>query len=581
MKKFAFTTISLIFCNMTAIYSQYEYVNELVVSEGIHNYSIPYIISPSEPTKAVTITNNAIVSYGHSYSTILKDGFTVKDLEHGSFRVSAPYGVKYWEARFNEKILEPINGFENYPAMWEAHSLSGDSYLLYGLMMPIDAYTAMYEATSNIKYIDFALQLTNNVLSTANEISAASELINSSEVYGEFIGWDNSRDNSKFTIVPLDESIFFRYVVKMLRIIKNTPDLYDDSNYSDQYDSILTFVQKNIWDKWFTVMNSNDSTIGWNGNVFYRERTHMTSHWAYIALDLYILTDDTKYQEVYDNINTAGLARTNYTNSSLRDQNKHLDIDGNYYSWYRASWDAATMGITIQDVEHGNHVVSYIVEAYDQGIHWGEDDIIGLSLLLKDIIWGAHPNNIPHDFLDQYWMDENDDGKQDIDLFDSYHTKRMAGTGKNQNDGWVKLGRYNLDIQYLLQSKSQSGTIQNNAQFFANMALNIKILSEFSSLKSTEQENNLQGETEIFNQEITDIRIYPNPNSGVFKVKLNMDFDGVKLLSIFDITGKIIYETFDLESSSVEIDLSNIPKGIYLLKAIKDQTTFSRKIIID
>jgi hypothetical protein len=50
--------------------------------------------------------------------------------------------------------------------------------------------------------------------------------------------------------------------------------------YAARYLAILTFTERNIWDKWYSRGQTN----------IYRIRTHMSSHWAYIALNLERLT---------------------------------------------------------------------------------------------------------------------------------------------------------------------------------------------------------------------------------------------------------------------------------------------------
>lgn len=72
------------------------------------------------------------------------------------------------------------------------------------------------------------------------------------------------------------------------------------------------------------------------------------------------------------------------------------------------------------------------------------------------------------------------------------------------------------------------------------------------------------------------ILIYPNPTTGI----INFDFTDIEVqkISISDITGKIIMEK-PIVNQQKNIDLSNFPKGIYLIKLQTEKEVFTTKII--
>ncbi|MBN2521259.1 MAG: T9SS type A sorting domain-containing protein [Bacteroidales bacterium] len=73
------------------------------------------------------------------------------------------------------------------------------------------------------------------------------------------------------------------------------------------------------------------------------------------------------------------------------------------------------------------------------------------------------------------------------------------------------------------------------------------------------------------------ISIYPNPNNGILNISIS---DNKEIsLSIFDITGKAVSNYFMTEKNN-EIDLTDLPSGIYLLKISDDDYTETRKIIL-
>ncbi len=66
------------------------------------------------------------------------------------------------------------------------------------------------------------------------------------------------------------------------------------------------------------------------------------------------------------------------------------------------------------------------------------------------------------------------------------------------------------------------------------------------------------------------INIYPNPTSGLIAIEAKE----IESIEIIDLHGKQIYT-----GKETEIDLSNNPKGMYIIKIITDKQTITRKLI--
>lgn len=75
-------------------------------------------------------------------------------------------------------------------------------------------------------------------------------------------------------------------------------------------------------------------------------------------------------------------------------------------------------------------------------------------------------------------------------------------------------------------------------------------------------------ETDIF--EIEDVIVYPNPVQHTFYINLEKEFKG----ELFDITGKYL-----MDVNTKEVDISNLNRGIYLLKITSGGRDFTKKII--
>ena len=178
----------------------------------------------------------------------------------------------------------------------------------------------------------------------------------------------------------------------------------------------------------------------------YRGVAHITAHFGYIALNLAHLTADAarraRYMEVFDNINHS---LPNYPGSSMRAQLiPHPTVPGAVFWdpwWGRFSRPGG-------DVSHAGGVVSFIVEAEELSEEWTRDDIDRLIATLNGAIWPAsrlHP------------------------------AQHVDGTGSGiwgLNDGWIKLGRYSVTVQKLLEESQSSRGLQQ----WGNAALNARYL---------------------------------------------------------------------------------------------------------
>ncbi len=330
--------------------------------------------------------------------------------------------VEQWERRFLD-TWEREHQRDFLP--W---SQSTDSADFYNLAYGIDANTAMYRATRRTTYLDRALLYVHNLVGSAR----VSRSLPGSQFQDGYRGWASSGQE-----VALYESYCWRYVTRLLRIIRQTPELYDDAAYRSQYEPLLAFSEKHIFEKWF-VRGAND--------YLYRERTHMAAHWAFIAMDLSLMTTDPKkkarYQAVFDNIHQ-GLP--NFP-GSLRSQLGPHPLRPEAWFWSDVWGSHEQPG---QDVAHANGMLAFIVEAHDAGLTWTDDDVRRFVATLDTVVWPRR-------------------GK---------YAEYVDGSGKGDgwfNDGLMKLGRYDAGLQRRLEQH----TVGQNTQFFANGALNARILSE-------------------------------------------------------------------------------------------------------
>jgi hypothetical protein len=81
-----------------------------------------------------------------------------------------------------------------------------------------------------------------------------------------------------------------------------------------------------------------------------------------------------------------------------------------------------------------------------------------------------------------------------------------------------------------------------------------------------------------------DLKVYPNPNNGIF----TLECEGLKInqisLSVFDLTGRVVYEKLYHPASSrlsETIQLPGLPKGSYFIRVTEGSTVSRKKIIVE
>ncbi|MBO3737688.1 hypothetical protein [Actinoplanes flavus] len=342
--------------------------------------------------------------------------------------------VSHWENRYLQTW-----DFERTEAL--PASRSADSWEHYTLSYAVDANTAVFRATGRTRYLDRALEYLNGVVDTAR----ASKSLPTSQYRDGYLGWVSNRKDLQPTgvEVSLYESYFWRHATTTLRIMRQTPAVYDDLGYRARYEKLLAFAETHVFDKWHS-RGANDT--------IYRSRTHMASHWATIALNLAAITEDParrdRYRKVVDDIDRK---LPNYP-TGLRGQLQPHPVDASAYFWNDEWGSTRRPG---QDVSHANGVMSYVVEAEGQGDFWTAADMTRFGNLLTKVIWP---------------------GERRYAAF-------VDGSGNDNgwfSDGLVKLGRYDPAVQQRLERHEVV-----NGQFAANMALNAMLLQQAPSAESS------------------------------------------------------------------------------------------------
>ena len=72
--------------------------------------------------------------------------------------------------------------------------------------------------------------------------------------------------------------------------------------------------------------------------------------------------------------------------------------------------------------------------------------------------------------------------------------------------------------------------------------------------------------------------VYPNPNNGKFKFKLNAVNNNEKIVSIYNVEGALIFRINE-QSNDLNIDISDFKSGLYFITINSDEKIFNAKVI--
>ena len=86
----------------------------------------------------------------------------------------------------------------------------------------------------------------------------------------------------------------------------------------------------------------------------------------------------------------------------------------------------------------------------------------------------------------------------------------------------------------------------------------------------------------VENNYSTQLVVKPNPRNGLITVYFNVEKNQIESLEIFDALSNRIYSDskIELTADGKQIDLSNYPEGIYLIRVKQAQKQFTKRIII-
>lgn len=94
----------------------------------------------------------------------------------------------------------------------------------------------------------------------------------------------------------------------------------------------------------------------------------------------------------------------------------------------------------------------------------------------------------------------------------------------------------------------------------------------------------MKGEKEMQNSDSPqgEVRIYPNPTTGVFRLMTSNLWNGAVKIQIFDASGRLVLlnKTFEKSTNEIELNAGNLKEGIYFVEVTTDSEKYRSKIAI-
>lgn len=157
----------------------------------------------------------------------------------------------------------------------------------------------------------------------------------------------------------------------------------------------------------------------------------------------------------------------------------------------------------------------------------------------------------------------------------------IAGNSIRLKSGFtVKNGAY-LNAKIDESLTCSAGTFGLKSTNAPDEAISSRFIYERNILsKSDLIRNNIAGaRLDVSNSDIDGFYIYPNPSNGILYLEFAKDIPNS--IEIIDVSGKLVYSINQYVENTIQLDLSNNTKGIYIIKFMFDKEVVTRKLILN
>jgi Leucine-rich repeat (LRR) protein len=291
-----------------------------------------------------------------------------------------------------------------------------------------------------------------------------------------------------------------------------------------------------------------------------------------------------RYFECNDNLLTALDVSANINLVYLKCSNNSIEELNLSSNTSLTSLNCYKNALTTLDIRNGNNTNITSISGLNNS---------GLSCVSVDNVTYSETNWID-DFdpgvsfsLDCSGIPENDTitntsfNSGDTLCFGAYQTITVGGDGNLvsfNKDSWINLIAGTsitfLPRVHIYEGSYLRASITNDSSFCESLPRIVEALVETEKSKEeTDYQKDLDKTLKI-----QSLKVFPNPNNGFFNIELTGITNQVEIV-IYNLSGSTIYKG-KLKTENTSVDLSDIQKGLYFLKALNSFTPLIQKILI-
>jgi hypothetical protein len=75
--------------------------------------------------------------------------------------------------------------------------------------------------------------------------------------------------------------------------------------------------------------------------------------------------------------------------------------------------------------------------------------------------------------------------------------------------------------------------------------------------------------------------VYPNPAYNMLTIYTDASFTGDKTIRLLDMSGRLLLDEHTSSSAEINVNIENIPGGVYTIEVKNAQQKITRKIVIE
>src|SRR5690606_169807 len=226
-----------------------------------------------------------------------------------------------------------------------------------------------------------------------------------------------------------------------------------------------------------------------------------------------------------------------------------------HYQEY-ATAEVGEIIVAENEVEHVNLEVRVYTDNYPTEISWNIKDSSGNIIANGGPYQGNGNNSGGPDALTTiiHWIEVSESECYTIELLDGY------------GDGWGYTGGATSGLE-VFENGSSIIFVDGSVSFGNDNSGNPLV-------KAAAFKTGATLDTDTF--EVNTFAMYPNPSNGIVNISATETVN----IDIIDVTGKTVHQAKSLENNSI-LDLSSLPKGVYLVKVSGEKINTTEKLILN